>query len=331
MNLDGLFSRGKLPSLAHDAFHWTLLFLKSGLHFPLFQTAKPPSSSCNPLTTFLSQELVILQEISSVNPFGEVPMPVSCLLLPTSADNNSTLEVRWARSSDDLLNAQKLRALAFGFSPPECPYGEIVPECDIFDAFARHLMVLDTRTGHCVGTYRLLGPEGARRAGGFYTESEFDISTISPFLAETAELGRSCVHPDYRKGSVIALLWAALARTLITEKIKYLMGCASVDLTNPDLDPDEIWSYLCRNGGGIHPYNVVPHRPFPSLTHLNGDGRAPALPPLLKGYLRIGARCIGYPAHDPVFRTADFPMWLSLSEMNGAYTRHFFRTGKKQP
>ncbi len=252
-------------------------------------------------------------------------MSVSCLLLPSSADN-TTLEVRWARSSSDLLKAQKLRALAFGFSPPEISYNEIIPECDSFDAFARHLMVVETKTGHCVGTYRLLGPEGARKAGGFYTESEFDISSLSPFLDETVELGRSCVHPDYRNGSVIALLWAALARTLITEKIKYLMGCASVDLTNPDLDLDEIGSYLFRKAWEDAAISVVPHRPFPCLVRPVRDGRVPTLPPLLKGYLRIGARCIGYPAHDPVFKTADFPVWLPLSQMSVAYSRHFFRS-----
>ncbi len=253
-------------------------------------------------------------------------MPVSCILLPSSADN-TTLEVRWARSSRDILKAQKLRALAFGFSPPECPYEEIVPECDFFDAFARHLMVVDTRSGHCVGTYRLLDANGARKAGGFYSESEFEISPLSPFLDETVELGRSCVHPDYRKGSVIALLWAALARTLITEKIKYLMGCASVDLTNPDLDPDEIGSHLLLNVRSDASISVLPYRPFPCLIRPIGAGRVPTLPPLLKGYLRIGAKCIGHPAHDPIFRTADFPVWLALSEMNASYSRHFFRSG----
>lgn len=257
-------------------------------------------------------------------------MDVSCQPLPSSSENTA-LEVRWVRSADDLLKAQKLRALAFGFSSPESPYDEIIPECDAFDPFARHLIVLETKTGHCVGTYRLLCPDGARKAGGFYTASEFDITSLAPFLHETVELGRSCVHPNYRNGNVISLLWSALARTLITEKARYLMGCTSIDLTNPDLNPDEIGSHLLRRAGGEPAINAIPHRPFPCSTLPLDSGRIPRLPPLLKGYLRIGARCMGQPAHDPVFRTADFPMWLSLSEMNPVYARHFFRIGSPQP
>ncbi len=254
-------------------------------------------------------------------------MSLSCAVRP-SFSHKISFSVFWANSEEDLLKAQKLRAVAFGFCPPETPFDEIIPEYDAFDPHARHLLVTVSQTGHCVGTYRLLDPEGARKAGGFYTESEFDISSLTPFLSRTAELGRSCVHPDYRRGGVIALLWSALARTLIAEEIRYLMGCASLDLTNPDLDPDQIYSDLRLHRWGDPSLTVVPHRPFPCLLRpLDSDRRVPTLPPLLKGYLRLGARCIGDPAHDPLFRTADFPVWLPLSAMDSGYARHFLRTG----
>ncbi len=254
-------------------------------------------------------------------------MSLSCAVRP-SFSHKISFSVFWANSEEDLLKAQKLRAVAFGFCPPETPFDEIIPEYDAFDPHARHLLVTVSQTGHCVGTYRLLDPEGARKAGGFYTESEFDISSLTPFLSRTAELGRSCVHPDYRRGGVITLLWSALARTLIAEEIRYLMGCASLDLTNPDLDPDQIYSDLRLHHWGDPSLTVVPHRPFPCLLRaLDSDRRVPTLPPLLKGYLRLGARCIGDPAHDPLFRTADFPVWLPLSAMDSGYARHFLRTG----
>lgn len=254
-------------------------------------------------------------------------MSLSCDVRP-SFSRKTSFSVFWANSLEDLLKAQKLRAVAFGFCPPETPFEEIVPECDGFDPHARHLLVTVSETGQCVGTYRLLDPEGARKAGGFYTESEFDISSLTPFLSRTAELGRSCVHPDYRRGGVIALLWSALARTLISENIHYLMGCASLDLTNPDLDPDQIYSDLRLYRWGDPSLTVVPHRPYPCLLRpVDDSGGFPPLPPLLKGYLRLGARCIGEPAHDPLFQTADFPVWLPLSEMDRGYVRHFLRTG----
>lgn len=253
-------------------------------------------------------------------------MPVPNAVLP--AVPCSTLTVRWARSKEDRLLAQKLRALAFGFCPADTPDRDIVPESDRFDPYARHLIVVETGTGRCVGTYRLLDWSGARKAGGFYTQTEFDIEPLSPFLHETLELGRSCVHPAYRTGGVIALLWGALARTLKSGNVRFLMGCASVDLTDPSLDPDRIWSYLRENEWSHSLENVTPHRPFPCLFRTTEKSLPPALPPLLKGYLRLGARCIGNPSHDPLFRTADFPVWLPVDSMNDRYARHFFRETK---
>ncbi len=249
--------------------------------------------------------------------------PLNAVLSPESV--HSTLSVGWASTPAEILLAQKLRALAFGFCPPGTPEEDIVPECDQFDAFARHLIVTDTRTGQCLGTYRLLDPEGAKKAGGTYTETEFDLAPLAPYRARMVELGRSCVHPDYRQGGVITLLWSALARTLLTERVEFLIGCASVDLTDPALDPDRIWTYLRNRAweGAIDP--VTPYRPFPCVRRDSENGAIPALPPLLKGYLRLGARCLGNPSHDPVFKTADFPVWLPIFSMKGRYVRHFFR------
>jgi putative hemolysin len=239
---------------------------------------------------------------------------------------NATLTVRWAASKEDILMAQKLRAIAFGFCPPETPFPDIAPERDLFDTHARHLIVIDGSTGQCVGTYRLLDFRGAQKAGGFYTQTEFDLQPLSPFLKDTLEVGRSCVHPDYRNGGAITLLWSALARIIQTEPVRFLMGCASVDLTDPSMDPDRIWSYLKRTGWDQSVENVVPHRPYPCLGRPMGHKDVPVLPPLLKGYLRLGARCIGNPSHDPAFRTADFPIWLPVGSMKDRYARHFFRS-----
>ena len=241
---------------------------------------------------------------------------------------SSPLRVSWARNEKDLLRAQRLRALAFGFSPPETPEHLVVPEQDRFDPFARHLIVTDTAREICVGTYRILDNRGAQRAGGFYTATEFDISPLSSFLEHTAELGRSAVHPDYRSGGVIALLWAALARILMKEEIRYLMGCASCDLTDPSLNLDRIYTYLRTQAWGKDSQKVVPYRHHPCLFRRDQNANPPVLPPLLKGYVRLGAKILGEASHDPVFQTADFPVWLSVKETSGRYARHFFRSGR---
>lgn len=251
-------------------------------------------------------------------------MPVFPALLPLPAERTG-VAVRWARSKEDLLGAQRLRAVAFGFCDPKTPQGEILPEADSFDPHARHLIAVDTRSGRVVGTYRLLDWKGARKAGGFYTQNEFDLDPLVPFLRETLELGRSCVHPDFRNGGTIALLWSALARVLGTGPFRFLMGCASLDLTDPAMDPDRVWTHLRKTGWENTMENVSPHRPFPCIEKGGDLSGSPALPPLLKGYLRLGARCIGNPSHDPVFRTADFPLWLTLDSMKSTYARHFFR------
>ncbi len=253
---------------------------------------------------------------------------MSTSLSPVLTPQRSTpLRVSWARNEKDLIRAQKLRALAFGFCPPGTPERMIVPESDRFDSFARHLIVTDTDRDLCVGTYRILDMQGAKKAGGFYTETEFEIESLIPYLPQTAELGRSAVHPDYRGGGVITLLWSALARILQKENLQYLMGCASCDLTDPSFDPDHIYTYLREHAWEEEGLMAVPHRPFPCLFRPGSENRPPALPPLLKGYTRLGARCIGEPSHDPVFQTADFPIWLSVNRTSGRYARHFFRSG----
>lgn len=250
-------------------------------------------------------------------------MPISHPVSHPSTDCTS-LTVRWAVSEEDLAGAQKLRSLAFGFSDPDTPYRHIPRESDPFDPHARHLIVVDARNGLCVGTYRLLDWSGAKKAGGFYTETEFDIRSLTPWLPDILEVGRSCVHPSYRKGGVITLLWSALARILASGSIHFLMGCASLDLTDPALDPDRVYSHLVRHGWSTAMEPLPPRRPFSCLLLPEEEG-VPALPPLLKGYLRLGARCIGHPSHDPVFNTADFPIWLPVSSMRSRYARHFFR------
>ena len=198
-------------------------------------------------------------------------------------------------------------------------------DVDEFDAHCDHLVVREDRTGEIVGTYRMLPPDGARRAGGLYCETEFAIPGLVGLRDALVETGRSCVHPDHRTGAVVSLVWAGIARYMLLTGYRWLVGCASVPLRTPGA-PDGalaagVWETVRARHLAAEQYRVQPHRPWDVET-ASRPQRA-TLPPLLRGYLRLGAWVCGPPAHDPDFRAADFLVLLCLDRMDFRYVRHF--------
>ncbi|MGH3869614.1 MAG: GNAT family N-acetyltransferase [Pseudonocardiaceae bacterium] len=198
-------------------------------------------------------------------------------------------------------------------------------DVDEFDAYCDHLVVREDRSGEIVGTYRMLPPEGARCAGGLYCETEFAIPGLVGLRDALVETGRSCVHPDHRSGAVVSLVWAGIARYMLLTGYRWLVGCASVPLRTPGA-PDGalaagVWETVQARHLAPERYRVAPHRPWDVET---ASGPRPAtLPPLLRGYLRLGAWVCGPPAHDPDFAVADFLVLLCLDRMDPRYLRHF--------
>src|SRR5438093_1664659 len=136
-----------------------------------------------------------------------------------------------ASSDREVAEGQRLRYRVFADELGACvPGGANGLDRDDLDPFCQHLVVRERRSGTLVGTYRILPADRARRAGGFYAEREFDLRQLRALRADTVEVGRACVHPDFRHGAVIALLWAALLRYLDACESRYVMGCASVGL-----------------------------------------------------------------------------------------------------
>lgn len=140
------------------------------------------------------------------------------------------LTLSFAAAPKEIQEAQRLRYSVFveaaGLSRPANHNGL---DQDEFDQYCEHLIVRDSRTSQVVGTYRLLGPSGARRRGRFYSEQEFDLGRINRLRGRMAEAGRACVHPDYRSGGVLMLFWAGLAAFMEKERCDYLIGCARAD------------------------------------------------------------------------------------------------------
>src|SRR5438093_2916648 len=173
---------------------------------------------------------------------------------------------------------------------------------DDLDPFCRHLLVRERTSGLLVGTYRILRADGARRAGGFYAEREFDLRRLRGLGPVTVEVGRACVHPDFRHGAVIALLWAALLRYLNASASHYVMGCACVGLAGGREAAAAVCGRPCDEHLGPERWRVPPHLPFAT----RGWSRALAVapPPLIRGYLRLGAFVCGEPAWDRHHRAA---------------------------
>ncbi|MEU4676819.1 GNAT family N-acyltransferase [Micromonospora sp. NPDC023737] len=196
-------------------------------------------------------------------------------------------------------------------------------DVDEFDRYCDHLIVRQESTGAVVGTYRLLPPGRTDRR---YAEDEFDLSALAPLRDDLIEAGRSCVHPDHRTGAVINLMWAGIARYLHLRGSRWLGGCASVPVDDGGRAVAEVWARARARHLAPPPLRVRPRRPWfaePSAVPTGGPGDSGLVPPLLRGYLRLGAWICGEPSYDPDFGVADFYVLLSLDRMNPRYLRHF--------
>lgn len=217
-------------------------------------------------------------------------------------------------------------------------------DTDGFDAHCDHLIVREERTGEVVGTYRLLPPGRTERR---YADDEFDLTALDPLRDDLVEAGRSCVHPDHRSGAVINLMWAGITRYLHLRGSRWLGGCASVPVADGGVAAAEVWSQVTARHLAPPPLRVRPLRPWfaepaaavdpdalPDGSRSRRGGRRAELelskaerraliPPLLRGYLRLGAWVCGEPAYDPDFGVADFYVLFSLDRMNPRYLRHF--------
>ncbi len=232
--------------------------------------------------------------------------------------------VALARSEEEVREAQRLRYKVFveelGAHVKTRLQGH---DIDHFDPFCEHLIVRESGADRIVGTYRILSPEAARRVGSYYSESEFYINRLQNLRSRMVEVGRSCIHPDHRSGAVITLLWAGLADYMVNNNYEYLMGCASIGMADGGHNAANLFAQLDPAHMAPAEYRSFPLHGLPFERLANGQ---PALiPPLIKGYLRVGAWVCSEPAWDPDFNTADLLLLLPMSRMNPRYMRHFVK------
>jgi putative hemolysin len=251
-----------------------------------------------------------------------------------------SLEVRLARSAAEVRRAQRLRFDVF--------YGEMsaVPDAgarlsrrdvDAYDAVCDHLLVVDHATTEArgarpavVGTYRLLRQNVAERHGGFYSEAEFDVAALVARHpgARFLELGRSCVLEPYRNKRTVELLWHGIWTYVLQNRMDVMIGCASLEGTEP--------AALALQLSFLHHYAAAPEswrtRALPGrhvdMNRLPKDAVDPkmalkTLPPLIKGYLRLGASFADGAVVDRQFGTTDVFVVLPVAAINARYIEHF--------
>lgn len=233
------------------------------------------------------------------------------------------LRVSLASSPADVRDAQRLRHQVFvDEMGARIDTREPGIESDRFDRYCHHLIVRDLASDSVVGCYRILTFLQALRAGGYYSQTEFDLARVLVLPGRMMEVGRTCVHPDYRKGSVIALLWQGLARFMVMNRFDYLMGCASIPLRHGTGEALALYRELARTHLSPPEWRVYPKVPLPQV-ELAGAAGEPVVPPLIKTYLRMGAKICGDPAWDSRFNVADLFILLRADDIRGRYARHF--------
>ena len=232
----------------------------------------------------------------------------------------SRYHVSLAVDDSEIREAQRLRYQVFA-EEMGARLASVLPghDIDLYDPYCDHLLVRDLAAGEVVGTYRILPPDAAKRVGSYYSEQEFDLTRLHFLRPRMAELGRSCVHPAHRSGAVLARLWAGLADYMTRYGYEYLVGCASISMADGGHIAASVHRQLAARHLAPIEWRATPRTRLP-IESLD-DGQQAALPPLIKGYTRLGAMVCGEPAWDPDFNTADLLMLLPMAQLNRSYAR----------
>ncbi|MHA1601274.1 MAG: GNAT family N-acetyltransferase [Alphaproteobacteria bacterium] len=249
------------------------------------------------------------------------------------------LWLRLAETVAEVEAAQALRYRIFYETMAARPTPEMAAtrrDFDSFDDYCDHLLVFDTRRDSgpeaVIGTYRVMRRSAALERGQFYSADEYDISNLLAYPGEILELGRSCIDAAYRTGTTMQLLWRGIAEYVLAHNIELLFGCASL----PGTDPDRLaipLAYLYHHHlapPALRP-RALPGR-YVEMNRIPPEGISPRramqmLPPLIKGYLRIGGFVGEGAVVDREFGTTDVCVVVKTEWVTERYARHYAREG----
>jgi len=234
------------------------------------------------------------------------------------------LVVRYASGTDgEVFESQRLRHKVFA-EEMGAQLDTTVPglDHDKSDDFCEHLVVVDSKTSEVVATTRLITNESAIKSGGFYSETEFDLSNILGNGYQFLEVGRTCVDAQYRSTTAINHLWKGVARAAVKRKVDYLFGCVSIPMNDGGEYITTLMNYLRGKYWSEDALRVTPRKQV-SYVDLPAQVNV-VIPSLLKRYLNLGAVVCGEPCYDRDFNVADIFVIVDATKINQRYERHFF-------
>lgn len=266
-----------------------------------------------------------MNESLDINYLARAKLPAHETTGTLNAERNPIV-VSWARDLSEVRAAQRLRYLVFA-DEMGARLNTSIPghDVDLFDNYCEHLLVRDEVTQQVIGTYRVLTPVQAKRVGSTYSDTEFDLTRLRTLRDRMVELGRSCVHKDYRHGGVIMALWGALGAFMVRNQLDTMIGCASIPMLHNGVVSGDLAASIWRKVQATHLAPIECHvRPRLPLPIDRLDSSLDVEPPaLIKGYLRLGAKVLGPPAWDPDFNSADLPMMIRIADLPSRYRKHF--------
>ena len=288
------------------------------------------------------QNLALLNQIVNTNLFVKTKKTMSSIIRKKRIIKKIKSEfepiifknftIKIAESNFEIKKAQSLRYKIF-FKEKKIKKKNfkflLQRDYDFYDKISDHLIIIDKNReirDNVIGTYRLLRGNCAKLYRGFYTEQEFDLSNLKKNFSnkDILELGRSCVHPQYRSGIVLKLLWQGISNYIKMYKIKILMGCASFHGTNPSKFKDE-FSLLYESYRLPENYDVksLQSNEISFNKNINHSTTLNKLPPLIKGYLRAGGMVSENFYIDREFETIDYCVIMLTEKIVSRYQNKF--------
>lgn len=244
-------------------------------------------------------------------------------------NQSSTYSVRLAKTDHEKTQAYQLRHQVF-FQEFRGETLESGLDKDHYDEFFEHLIVLDNATSTVVATYRM---HSDFLSGDFYSKTEFDLEGLTRPGQRILEVGRACVHADFRNRIVLGLLWRGIAEYMVTTKSDLMMGCGTIKTENPALVASFV-KLFARKGLVVETTRARPRadHELPGLKEAlltvvddlaKDTEHMQLVPPLMKSYMNAGAKLSPLPAWDPDFRCIDFLVVLDLETMDSRHRKKF--------